>query len=382
MKMPNLRTDVVVIGAGPAGSTTARVIAEHGFDVVLVEKDRYPGETNVCAGAMPRAIFKDMRLPSDIIEKEILIEKHYFPWGIKVFKPDHVSVYRNVFDRNMANKAVESGAKLLTDTLIEDVHVKRERIDVISKGKKVIESQIVVFADGPNTLAYRKFGIGFAPKATDVFLSVTVEVKWENNPIDFFGVYYNYDISPWGYGWICPRRDTINAGVLCLYDKLRSNPINSLNYFISKHPLKDLRAREIVWLRSALIPVAPARKIYGKRMLVVGDAAGMVDPVSGEGIIHAITGGKLAGEVCVKALEEENFSSSFLSKYQTLWHKATFTYLYSKYPYLYSKYLLSNIFLYLYKLDRNAYPMLAALTRAGTREIFNTLKFIIIDRLK
>jgi len=109
-------------------------------------------------------------------------------------------------------------------------------------------------------------------------------------------------------------------------------------------------------------------------MLVVGDAAGMVDPVSGGGIALAINGGKLAGKVCVKALEEEDFSSSFLSQYQSLWHKTR------DYSLIYVKYLLSNIFLYLSKFDRNAYPKLAAITQGGIRKVFNTLKFIYMDR--
>lgn len=63
--MSNLKSDVTVIGAGPAGSTTARVIAEHGFDIILVEKDEFPGVNNVCAGATLRSIIKDAGLSSD-----------------------------------------------------------------------------------------------------------------------------------------------------------------------------------------------------------------------------------------------------------------------------------------------------------------------------
>lgn len=113
------------------------------------------------------------------------------------------------------------------------------------------------------------------------------------------------------------------------------------------------------------------------------DAGSEVDTMSGEEIIHAIIGGKLAGKVCIKALEKNDFSFTFLSRYQDLWHKAAdFFHLYSKYSYLYGKYLLSSAFLYLSMLDRNAYlkPLgvhpFFAITRAGARKVFNTLKFI------
>lgn len=377
--MVKLKTDVTVIGAGPAGSATARVIAKHGFDVILVEKDEYPGETNVCAGAMPRSIIKNTGLNSDVVEKEILGEKRYYPWGSKILDFDHVSVYRHVFDRSLADKAVDEGVKMLTKTnmSVKDVSVKSDGMGVISEGKAdTIESKLIVFADGPNTLANRKFCIGFKPEADKTFVSVACEVEWKNNPLDQFEVYYGYEISPWGYGWICPKEDTMNVGVVCLYSELHSNIIDSQNYLLKKHPLtsEKLKGREIRWLSSALIPVAPAKRIFGERMLVVGDAAGMVDPVWGGGIVQAINGGMLAGKVCVNALEENDFSSTFLSQYQDLWHKTV------DYYYIYSKYLLSTVFLYLYKFDRNAYPKLAEITQGGIRNIFNTLKLIYMKR--
>jgi digeranylgeranylglycerophospholipid reductase len=128
--MSNLKSEVTVIGAGPAGSTTARVIAEHGFDVILVEKDEYPGVTNVCAGGTLKSVIKDTGLSSDTIDKEILTEAHYFPWGTNEIKVDLITVYRHVFDRRLAEKAVENGAKLLTKTLIKDVSITNDGVRI------------------------------------------------------------------------------------------------------------------------------------------------------------------------------------------------------------------------------------------------------------
>jgi len=373
----HLKADVTVVGAGPAGSTTARTIAKKGFKVILVEKDEYPGKTNVCAGGIPKPVFEETGLKSDIIEKEILRGEYYYPWGKKYLKLNHVSVYRSIFDRALANKAVDEGAEMLTNTLIKDVEVRKEKVFAFfSDG--IIESEIIVFADGPNTLAFRKFGIGFKPDADKTAVSVTCEVKWEGNPLDCFEFYYDHDITPWGYGWICPRRNTVNVGVLCLYSKLSLNLMNSLNYMLKGHPLtsEKLKGREVIWLRSALIPLAPARKIFGKRMLVAGDAAGMVDPVNGGGIIQAIHGGKLAGEVCVNALEAEKFSASFLSKYQNLWRKS------KDYLLIQAQYLLSNIFLYFSKHDKDAYTKMAAFINGGIRGIPDTFRFIYLNKHK
>ncbi len=355
-----LKTDVTVIGAGPAGSTAARVIAENGFDVILVEKDNYPGMTNICAGGMEKSVIKDAGLNSDIIEKEFSAEKHYFPWGQNIVKVDLITVYRNVFDRCLAQKAVESGAKLLNNTRIRDVSIKNDRAYSFFENN-TIASKLVIFADGPNTLANRKFGIGFKPNSDTTFVSLTCEVKWENNPLDQCEFYYGDNIVPWGYGWTFPRKNTVNVGVDCLYSKLSSNLIESLNYLLRKHPLTSewIKGKEISQPGSALIPAAPARRIFGERILVAGDAAGMVDPVMGGGIAHAISGGKLAGKISVKSLESEDYSSGFLSQYQNMWHRTT------NYSWIYHNYLLSNIFMHYSRFDRNAYPKLAAIAREG-----------------
>lgn len=371
--MQKIKSDVVVVGAGPAGSTTAKLIAKNGLDVILLEKDEYPGKTNVCAGGMPKSVFEDTGLNNSVIEKEISGEKHHFPWGLKEGKLDHITVYRNVFDRNLADKAVEYGAKMLTNTLVKEVSVKRDEVCISSKELEIV-SKLIVFADGPNTMAYKKFGIGFKPELDKTIVSAACEVEWENNPLDQFEFYYGYDIAPWGYGWIFPRRNTVNVGVGCLYSETQTNVINSLNYIFQKYPLtrEKLDGRKIVSLSSATIPIAPAKTIFGERMLVVGDAAGMVDPITGGGIDHAINGGKVAGKICVEALEKENFSAKSLSQYQTLWQKT------EDYSYIYSKFLLSNAFLYYSKFDVNAFPKLTAITQGGIRNIFKTLKSIYI----
>ena len=345
-----MSTDVAVVGAGPAGSSTAKTIAEKGYDVILIERDSYPGENNVCAGGIPKRIAEEMGV-EDTIEKEIKSDILVFPWGRKEIERDNATVHRRIFDKRLAEIAVESGAKILTNTIVKDVTVKDDFVLLNSE----IAAKIVVFADGPNTLAYRKFRIGFRPESDKTVVSVVCELEWKNNELESFEMYFDRRISPWGYGWIFPKRNLVNVGVGCLYSKLNCNIIEMLKYFINDFPLSKykLHSRKIVWLRSSLIPVSPAEKIYGERILVVGDAAGMVDPISGGGIAHAIEGGKIAGEVCVKALEENDFSENFLSLYDKLWRKT------KNYRDITTRYLLSNIFLYLSKFDENAFAKLA-----------------------
>lgn len=371
--MLKLNSDVTVIGAGPSGSTTARTIAKCGFDVILVEKDEYPGKTNVCAGGIPKSLIKDLKLNSNVVEKDIRGRKYFFPWGFKNTTIDHITVDRHVFDKAIANKAVEEGVKLLTNTQIKDVSIESDKV-CLSYEEGIIESKLIVFADGPNTLAYRKLGIGFKPEPKNTFLSVACEVKWEDNPLDKMEFYFGSDIIPWGYGWIFPKRNTVNVGVGCLYSayKSNSNLIKSLNYLLQKH--ETLNEKEIVWQSSALIPAAPARKIFSERILIVGDAAGMVDPMYGAGINYGINGGKLAGKIAIESLETDDFSSEFLSQYQNLWHKT------EDYFQINGKYLISNIFLYFLIFDKNAYAKLLVIMQGQIKRIFKSIKFIYFNK--
>ena len=184
--------------------------------------------------------------------------------------------------------------------------------------------------------------------------------------------YYGQDISPWGYGWVFPKKDTVNVGVGCLYSKIRTNIADSLNILLHKHPLigEMFKGNKPKKFRSATIPNAPAKKIFGERMLVVGDAAGMVDSITGGGIAPAVTGGTIAGRICAEALEKEDFSARFLSRYQTRWEK-TFDY-----SHIYSKYLLSSAFLYFSNYDENAFPKLMAIAQGGINNIPGTVKSI------
>lgn len=370
--MRRVRSDVAVIGAGPAGSTVARTIAHQGLGVLLIEKDEFPGMTNVCAGALPGSIVRDMGLPPGVVEKEISGQTHYFPWG-PAENPlrDAVTVYRQVFDRSLADRAVEEGAELLSSTLVRDIAVTDGGVTV-SAGDTEVSSKLVVLADGPNTLAFRRLGFGFRPDADRTCVSAVCEMEWENNPLDRFEFYYGYGIAPWGYGWVFPKRDTVNVGVGCLASRVRSNIMDSLNFLIRDHPLtRDrLRERRVVSLSTATIPVAPADRIYGERALAVGDAAGMVDPISAGGIHHAIHGGRIAGGICAEALEAEDFSSGFLSRYQDRWERT------KDYFLIHRKCLLSNAFLYLSRFDRNAYAKMTAISQGGLKGLYRALRVL------
>jgi geranylgeranyl reductase family protein len=316
--------DITVIGAGPGGSSAANIIAKAGYNVLLIEKDKYPGKNNVCGGGMSEQRADKLKLPDRIMEKRIPYEVHYYPWGVYECKQRHASILRNKFDRYLAERAEENGSTLLTSTTAVNIKRRDGRIVVYTSNNKnisTISSDLVIFADGVNTLA-KKFGIGFKKDKNNTALGLVYEIEWKENPIDHYEMFYDRNISGWGYGWIFPKKDLLNVGVGGRISKIRGNIKDMMNYFM-KSPVVStkIQGRKILTKKAALIPLAPAREIHDQSMLVVGDAAGMVYPFFGAGIENAIVAGEIAGRVAISALEENDFSKQFLSVYKKEWEK-------------------------------------------------------------
>jgi digeranylgeranylglycerophospholipid reductase len=363
-------TDVVVIGSGPAGSSTANIIALAGYNVVLIEKDEYPGKSNVCGGGMSEQLADKLKLPDEILETKISYEVNYFPWGVYEIRQSHATVLRNKFDRYLASRAVNNGSKLLLSTKAIDVKRTDGRIVVHSSNKNVshISCDLVIFADGVNTLA-KKLGIGFEKNKNNTALGLVYEIEWQEDTLDHYEIFYDKNISKWGYGWIFPKRGMLNVGVGSLISRIPGNIKDMMNYFMKCPAVSTkIEGRRILSKKSALIPLAPARKIYDQSMLVVGDAAGMTYPFFGAGIENAIYAGEIAGRIAVKALEENDLSKQFLSAYKLQWER---TYNHSL---IKRQSAISKVLLPLSNLDTYILPKFMT--------IFHTNDFSVYDKMK
>lgn len=179
-------------------------------------------------------------------------------------------------------------------------------------------AHLVVFADGPNTLAPRSGNLGFVYAPAAAAVGLIYELAWPNTPLDHYEVHFDARVSPWGYIWVFPKRDLLNVGITILPSRGGSRHLEArLRAFIESRP--DLRERPVVRRAGAHIPVVPAARIYDDSMLVVGDAAGMVDALTEAGITNAVVGGRLTGQVACEALAASGLSAAFLSRYQSRW---------------------------------------------------------------
>ena len=352
-----ITADVAVIGGGPAGARTAERIASLGYDTLIIEKDAYAGETNVCGGSMDLAFAEGIDVPSEftkVIDRWV----YYFPFKVVEVRSRNLSFSRKNFDRYLADRAVRRGAHLLCRTLATQAQVSHDsvRISVLARESgesKVIESKVAVFADGPSTLAHKSFGIGFHGTPKNMAVGAIYEFEQDGGN-DSYDLFFDPLISPWGYGWIFPKLDHLNVGVTCLVARSPTNLKACLDYLAFKHPVasKKLEGRRKLRFAAASIPLAPADRLSSTRVMTVGDAAGMVDAIWGGGIGWGLRASELVARVASEALEANKFDASFMARYDNLWKRT------SDYLLLKNFERLTNITLPLQRLYANAYPRL------------------------
>ena len=358
--MQAIDTAVLVIGAGPAGARTAEKLATKGIDVSVIEKDQFAGKTNVCGGSIDAAFVKELEIPSSIVK---IITKwiYHFPFKEVEVEIENLSFARCNFDKYLADRAVSHGAKLLTSTIATQVRRDETGVEVMtvdrnSGEKKLLRSNLVVFADGPSTLAQKFFGIGFRGTRTNTAVGAIYEFEHDEGD-EVYDLFFDKRISPWGYGWIFPKSDHLNVGVGCLVARIDAPMKEHLDYFVYKHPVvsRRLEGRRKLRFAAAAIPFGPVEKISDTRILVVGDAAGMVDSIWGGGIGFGLKAADLVASVVSEALARNRFDKSFLAQYDALWEKS------KMYDVLRKFKILSDMALRLDGVYKNVYPRLVQL---------------------
>ncbi|NVM28941.1 MAG: NAD(P)/FAD-dependent oxidoreductase [Candidatus Helarchaeota archaeon] len=351
-----LAYDVIVVGAGPGGSACAKIAAEEGLKVLVLERGRYPGEKNTSGstiwGNVAREIIPDF--PADApIERVVDGSRMYWvpdpgpDWsefsGASKDKTyvDPLDVYRNEFDKWWAEQAVQAGAELRNSTKVVNVIRDGTKITGVltEKGEK-IEGQITVGADGVNSIIARMSGLRPKWPATENALCIkydwvmdekTITDRWGSGMDDgvLIEVYWGATIGGnAGYFWIFPNRNSVSLGLGSLmsdYIKYGYNTHwymdNSINHPLVKPKLKGGKLREI---HAHAIPLTDPlmgymNYTYGDGVLIVGDAAGMVCAIDGAGWYGAVKAGKLAAKTSVRAIETGDTSADTLARYQKKW---------------------------------------------------------------
>ncbi|HQY99963.1 MAG TPA: geranylgeranyl reductase family protein [Propionicimonas sp.] len=325
-----VEADVIVVGAGPGGSTAAAHLADRGLDVVLLEKSTFPREKVCGDGLTPRAVKQLIKLGIDTSEEAGWVhnrglrvyggrsEPFELPWpDLAEFPPYGLVRARATFDKILADRAVAGGARLYEQTNVT-APIVNERTDRIvgvqSKDGRTFRAPVVVAADGNS--ARLALGMGLA-KRTDRPMGVAVRAYF-NSPRtndDYMESWLElWDGKPGessllpGYGWVFGMGDgTVNVGLGTVSSSSEPAKMNYREMFgkwLANTPPEwgFTPENQVGPTLGAALPMSFNRQpAYTRGMLLVGDAGGMVSPFNGEGISYAMEAAEMAADAIADA---------------------------------------------------------------------------------
>ena len=336
-KTINRRYDVVVVGAGPGGATAAHVTAQAGLSTLLLEKRQEIGSPVRCAegvGHDPLVQFIEPDpkwIAAEISQLEITTRTNGTTQTMRAGGGHGYILERRVFDRVLAERAAKAGAEVrvktsVTDVMMENRHVrgvKIQRGDFFGGASEMeIEAQIVIAADGIEAQVGRWAGLETQLPLNDTM--ACAQYFLAGIDLDPSCTYYTIsdEFAPGGYVWVFPkgeRKANVGLGVQADLPR-RANVIELLTRFIESQP--NLARGYPVTLVVGNVPVAlPPGRIVGDGIMLIGDAARQVDPLTGGGIINAMTAGRIAAQVACDAIATRDVSANFLNRYADEWRK-------------------------------------------------------------
>ena len=296
--------DVIVVGAGPAGATLAYELAKRGIGVLVLEKEKLP-RYRCCAGGVTSKAAKLLDFNISEVAEDVIYEVSFtFNLGSPCLRqhrqPLIYTVMRDVFDHFLVKKAQQLGAVLMDGQKVAQIRVSADWVE-ISTADNVFRSRLVVGADGAYSVVSRELGMGrsieyVAGIESEVVVPEEELAKWKSR------VQMDLGCVPGGYAWVFPKRNHLSIGVGCLASKARH---------LNRHHQKFLNSLSIgsytiAKSSSHLIPTCTkGRIVWQDKALLLGDAAGLADPLTGEGIYNAILSAQLAAPVIENSLAHD-----------------------------------------------------------------------------
>jgi len=320
--------DIVVVGAGPVGSMAAKVAAENGASVLLLEKDRDIGIPVRCGEAV------GVQGMNNVLGE---IKSHWVSakvGGFRLVSPDNQAVIfdnlpagvvlnRKVFDYEVAMLAAAAGVEVRTKAFVNGLRIENgfvTGVKYISGNKNYeITAKIVIAADGVESRVGRWAGLRKHFKLCDI--ESCAQVTAGNIDLaekDFCHFYFGARLAPGGYVWIFPKGGGLfNVGLGVGGDQIADiSPMDYLKRFLAE----NFPNASILTTIVGGVPCAPALKeLVGNGIMLVGDTANQVNPISGGGIVRGMFAAKIAGRVAASAIFQGDVSEKALKAYSREW---------------------------------------------------------------
>jgi geranylgeranyl reductase family protein len=335
----SLHFDVIIVGAGPAGTATATALQNSGLSVALLDKAVFPRD-KICGDALSVDVVNQLEILSPLLSKEFdSFDKKIPSYGVRIFSPDrnHIDIpfyykgqkasgyisQRTDFDHLLVRHLTHvSNVKLFEGCEVLSVKCNEEIVQ-LKTTNGIFTAAMVVGADGAHSIVGKELQRTVLDKD---HYSAGLRVYYEGvssfHGENFIELHFFKDILP-GYLWIFPLpNNRANVGIGVLSSVVSSRKIN-LREVLQDLLKTDDRFKERFRSANALetakgfgLPLGSRQqKLSGNRFLLAGDAASLIDPFSGEGIANAIRSGRVAASHIISAFQKQDFSESFNVKY-------------------------------------------------------------------
>ena len=293
--------DVIIVGAGPAGATLAYELARRGIGVLLLEKEKLPRHKCCAGGVTSKAArlldFDISEVAEDVIHEVSFTFNLGSPYLGQHSQPLIYTVMRDAFDYFLVTRAQQLGAVLIDGQKVTQIQVSGDWVE-ISTADNVFRSRLVVGADGAYSIVARELGMRRSIEylmgiESEIVVSEEELAKWKSR------VQVDLGCIPGGYAWVFPKRNHLSIGVGWHASKARDLHAHHHKFLDSL----NIGSYAIASSGSHLIPTCTkGRLIWQSKALLLGDAAGLADPLAGEGIYDAIQSAQLAAPVIEASL--------------------------------------------------------------------------------
>lgn len=321
--MKRIEADIAVIGAGPSGLISAREASLRGVKVIVLEEHREVGLPCHCAGLLSIKGLKEINVPVNgpYVLNRFKGARFFSPSKLSflIERKDHVAcvVNRHVFDLFLAEKASKNGAIIKLNSRVNKVKYYGDRwILNVGDGGEVM-AKLLIDAEGAASRILRM--IGFKTLNMSRLLSgLQVDLEGVDLDPDYVEVHFSNRLAPGLFAWVIPlSEESARVGLACKESNVRARLIRFMKMRFGEDFENKVRILKLY--SGPVITQGPIKRTYGDSLLVVGDSAGQVKPISGGGVIFGGICASIAGEVASKSILEGNTGESFLKTYEVKW---------------------------------------------------------------
>lgn len=320
--------DIVIIGAGPSGASAATRAAQNGFSTCLLEKEELgrTGRYKACGGALDWNLVQQLDYPEEKIERFVdSLELHHVDGETYSKSGKGAVVWRSLFDKYLTDIAVDNGSELKEKEQLVAIRKEGMYYTVFTKDGKY-KAKYVLAADGVSSSTLRKLRWPrFARE--DLILTITQEMETSKQHIvEYLGsstlhLFFSIKkLSHLGYAWLFPKKQVVTVGWGNQLIRVK-HAREEVKLFLELPLVKEVLENSVPNLFKAhLIPVGLRPQLFKDNVFAVGDAGGLVDPISGKGIPYAMSSGQIAIE-SIKVCENKDTPMKLGLQYENMLEK-------------------------------------------------------------